>query len=313
MNGPTLVRTPGQPAEWKKIPDGMRKLWRMCLPEEEGFDVARSLTINFLGVADAADAGALREATERLQRRSPCRAFLLLLDETAKPGAAELAAVTRCHGSTRDIVLEEITIRLPTSAFSQLPGLLRPLLMNDLPNHLFWAKAWPAPEQTFDALASLCDHAVIDSRRFAAPAADLKPVAARRAKGKRITDLAWLRLRPWRRALAEAFERVPWQAGTPTTASIRHGKQASAAAVLLGEWLQARLAAKLQFDPSGDPTATSPEGVVVSTGGFEIELAAPRQQIRVHVTTPEHCYLPFTLASSRGQDADLLAAAIDMV
>ncbi len=313
MSGPTLVRTPGQPAEWKRIHEGMRKLWRLCLADEQGLDVARSLTINFLGVADAADAAALREATERLQRRSPCRAFLVLLDETATPGQAELAAVTRSHGSTRDIVLEEITLRLPTSAFGQLPGLIRPLLMNDLPNHLFWGCAWPSPEATFDAMASLCDHVVIDSRRFTQPAIDLKAVAARRAQGKRLTDLAWLRLRPWRRALAEGFERVRWQPGTPTTVMIRHGKQATAAAQLLGDWLRARLAAKVQFDTSGDATAPSPEGVVINTGGFEIELAAPRQQIRVHVTTPEHCYLPFSIANSRGQDADLLAAAIDMV
>lgn len=313
MSGPTLVRTPGQPAEWKKIPDGMRKLWRMCLPEEEGFDVARSLTINFLGVATAEEAPVLREATERLQRRSPCRAFLVVLDETAEPGKAELAAVTRCHGSVRDIVLEEITIRLPSGAFGQLPGLIRPLLMNDLPNHLYWAKSWPSPEQTFDAMASLCDHVVVDSRRFGQPLANLQSVAARRAQGKRITDLGWLRLRPWRRALAEGFERVRWLPGMPTTALIRHGKQAGAAATLLGEWLTTRLGAKVQFDPAGDPTAPSPDGVVIATGGFEIELAAPRQQIRVHVTTPEHCYLPFTMANSRGPDADLLAAAIDLV
>ena len=137
MSGPTLVRTPGQPAEWKRIHEGMRKLWRLCLADEQGLDVARSLTINFLGVADAADAAALREATERLQRRSPCRAFLVLLDETATPGQAELAAVTRSHGSTRDIVLEEITLRLPTSAFGQLPGLMeaQPLLQHLLRRH----------------------------------------------------------------------------------------------------------------------------------------------------------------------------------
>jgi hypothetical protein len=50
----------------------------------------------------------------------------------------------------------------------------------------------------------------------------------------------------------------------------------------------------------------------VQTGGYEVELVAPRQQIRVHVTTPEHCYLPFSVPTARGTDGDLLAAAIDL-
>ena len=113
------------------------------------------------------------------------------------------------------------------------------------------------------------------------------------------------------RSSAEAFERVPWQAGTPTSGSIRHGKAATAAAQLLADWLGAKLQAKLQLDATGEPTAACPDAVVLRTGGFEVELQAPRQQIRVHVTTPEHCYLPFAMPFARGTDGDLLAAAID--
>lgn len=312
MNGPTLVRTAPKRAAWPKIPDGMRALWRTCLPEQDGFDVARSLTINFLGVATVAEKAVLRAAVDRLQHRSPCRAFLVLLDESAQAGEAELAATTRCHGNVRDIVLEEIELALPSSALARLPGLIRPLLMNDLPNHLFWATRWPAPEQDFVGLANLCDHAVVDSRLFANPAQDLPQVQAQRASGRRVTDLSWLRLRPWRRALAEAFERVPWTAGTAATATVRHGKNGLAAAHLLGDWLRTRLGAAVTFDGFGDPVGPGLDNVVVRTGGFEVELTVLRQQIKVHVTTPEHCYLPFSVPASRGSDGDLLAAALDL-
>lgn len=312
MSGPSLVRTPTQQAEWKKIPDAMRALWRACLPEQDGGDVARSLTINFVGVAAAADHEELQATVGRLQRRTPCRAFLLLIDETAAVGTADLAATTRNHGNVRDIVLEEIVIRLPEAALAQIPGLVRPLLMNDLPNHLFWSTRWSRNEALFDALAGLCDHLVVDSRRFVETAADLRAVQARRARGLRVTDLAWLRLRPWRRALAEAFERVPWTKGTKVTGSVRHGRGAAAAAHLLTDWLHARLGAKLDLDPSGDATLACPDAVVLRTGGFEIELVGKAPQIRVHVTTPEHCYLPFTVPMSRGSDGDLLGAAIDL-
>ncbi|MFY9345985.1 MAG: glucose-6-phosphate dehydrogenase assembly protein OpcA, partial [Planctomycetota bacterium] len=178
MSAPTLVRTPPHKAEWKKIREGMAAVWRTCLPDEEGFDVARSLTINFVGVAARATADQLRAAVERLQQRAPCRAFLVLIDDAAKVGEAELTATTRCHGNVRDIVLEEIAIRLPGTAFGQLPGLIRPLLMNDLRNHLFWCDRWPVAEADFTGLADLCDHVVVDSRLFANPEPDLARVAA---------------------------------------------------------------------------------------------------------------------------------------
>lgn len=312
MSSTELMRTPSHHTEWKRIHDGLRALWRACLPDQNGGDVARSLTINFVGIADASEAAALREATDRLQRRTPCRAFLLLLDDRAEPGQAELAATTRGQGSMRDIVLEEITLRVPANAFGQLPGLVRPLLMNDLPNHLFWARPWQRTAGQFEALAGLCEHVVVDSRRFTAPAADLADLAARRQQGQRITDLAWLRLRPLRRALAQAFERVVWQPGTPVTGHVRHGAQSASAALLLTDWLQQKLGARLQLETNGAAAATLPEQVLLRTADFEFELSTGAQQIRVHVTTREHCYLPFLVPTSRGTDADLLAAAIDL-
>ena len=312
MSGPTLVRTPPQRVDWRRIPEGMRALWSACLPAGEGYDVARSLTVNFLGVARRGEQDALRDAVERLQRRTPCRAFLLLVDDDAEAGTAELTATTRCHGNVRDIVLEEITLALPWSAFAQAAGLVRPLLMSDLPNHLYWAAEWPADTAPFDALAALCDHAVVDSRRFTHVERDLRAVQRRRERGQRITDLTWLRLRPWRRALAEAFERVPWQAHVPVAAAVRHGPGAAAAAHLLGDWLHQRLHAKVELDGSGAPGTLAPDAVTLRTGGFEIEAISAPPRLRVHVTTPEHCYLPFVVPAARGGDGDLLGAAIDM-
>lgn len=312
MSAPTLVRTPVRQAAWKQIPETMRALWQACLPEQAGGDVSRSLTINFVGIAPVAAQETMQWTLDRLQRRTPCRAFLLLLDEQAAPGTALLAATTRCHGTSRDIVLEEIVIRLPEAALAQVPGLVRPLLMNDLPCHLFWAAPWPPKGAAFDTVASLCDHAVVDSRHFIAPARDLLAVRERRAAGCRITDLSWLRLRPWRRALAEAFERVHWTPGTPATARIRHGSQALAGAMLLGEWLKERLAARVDFDASGDAASAGPEAVVLRTEQFEVEIGLRGAQLRVHVTTPEHCLLPFAVPASRGSDGDLLGAAIDL-
>jgi glucose-6-phosphate dehydrogenase assembly protein OpcA len=312
VSGPALLRTAPVQAEWKRIPDALRSLWRACLPDQQGADVARSLAINFVAVAAAAEEDALRDTVDKLLRRTPCRAFLLLLDPAARSGTATLAATTRTHGALRDIVLEEIAVRMPVTAMAQFTGLVRPLLENDLPNHLYWATRLPADAAHLDAMTAMCDHLIVDSKRFGAVARELDAIQQRRRRGDRITDLTWLRLRPWRRALAEAFDRFPWRPGTPVTGAIRHGGNGLAAAHLLANWLQARTQAKVALDPTGGPTALCPERVALAVGDCDVELATVGAQVRVSVATPERCDLPFHVPQSRGTDGDLVGAAIDL-
>ena len=170
---PAMFRTTPRAVAPPQIPEALRGLWRTCSAENGGAEVARSLAINFLAFADASREALLRDALERLRMRTPCRAFLLVVDPATDKATAEVSATTRTHGTTRDIVLEEIAVRLPERAFDQIPGLVRPLLVNDLPNHLFWAAPWPRIDGQFDELSRLCDHVVVDTRLFAAPAREL--------------------------------------------------------------------------------------------------------------------------------------------
>ena len=306
-----LLHTEARATPLQKLPEAMRSLWRAAGAEID-VDVARSLAINYVGVGMAGQEAALRGATDRLLRRTPCRAFLLLVDETVTEVAATVAAAARCSGSTHDIVLEEIVIRMPTRWFDHVPGLLRPLLMNDLPNHLYWSAAWPEQTRHFDALSLLCDHAIVDTQHFATPAIELEQLQRRRGQGRRITDLAWLRLRPWRRALAEGFERIRWTPGTAVAATIRHGRHGTSAAILLGQWLEQRLAATVALEDTGSAAATCPESIHLRADTFAIELVARGNRIEVQSSTPTQCNLPFSVPTSRGADGDLLAAAIDI-
>lgn len=315
MSGPTFERTAPQQASWTELPSALNGLWDTCMQDQGGADVARALTLNVIAIADANDAAALNDIAEQLQQHTPCRAFLLLLDETADSETAELLATMRCHGPIRDIVLEQVTLRLRTQDLDRVPGLLRPLILDDLPSHLYWSLAWPGNEQSFDTLALLCQHAIVDSARFGNPARELPIVKQRQVQGEHVADLNWLRIQPWRRALAEAFERLEWQPNSPVKGIIRHGKSARATSMLLADWLHERLAAAITMEPDGNHDSVGPDHVslqvALASGSIEIVIDLDHGKLVTHVTTQSHCYLPFRSAATRGNDAKLISLAID--
>ncbi len=326
-----LARTATRPTDVRGIGAALRSLWRDCCPEEAGGDVARSLTTNFVMVAAAEAEAEARAALDRVFPRTPCRAFLFLVDGARAAVDTEVTAVTRCHGDTRDIVLEEVVVRLPTARLARLPGIVRPLLVNDLPGHLYWRHDWPRDEALANASVALCEHLIVDSQRGSPtfdqlellrdefprsqpprnPPAHSEPARNEpaRSHGVRVTDLTWLRLRPWRRALAEAFERITWQPGQPTRAIIRHASSGSASVVMLARWLERRLGATIDLDESG---SSDPDHVLLTTGAVEVCIELEHGQLAVYVTTDAHCDLPFRLPASRGSEGDLLAAAVDV-
>ncbi len=311
MNGATFDRTETRHSRWRDLPEQLDALWDACMQEQRGSDVARALTANFIGVARAEHAERLLDVTAQLQHRSPCRAFLLLLDDTQPHTMAELTATTRRHGPLRDIVLEQIVLRLRTEDLARMPGLLRPLTLDDLPSHLLWALPWPADERRFDTLAGLAEHAIVDSQLFEDPAQELRIVKERRDRGEQLSDLSWLRARPWRRALAEAFERFEWLPNADVQCRICHGRGASAMSLLLADWLHERLAAVTTLEAGGDEELTGPARVELQVGDVEVVVAHADDALITHVTTQSRCFLPFTHRALRGSDAELLVLAMD--
>ncbi|MFO1078206.1 MAG: glucose-6-phosphate dehydrogenase assembly protein OpcA [Planctomycetota bacterium] len=306
---PELVRLPRQIAAVDRLPEALRELWRAVGGEDA--QRARSLTINLVGYASATGEQQLEELVGRVMGRSPARAFLLVADGRSETPHAEVGATVRCTRQNHDVIQEEIRLRFPPAWFQHVPGIVRPLLVNDLPNHLFWADDWNA-EAAFDALARLCERTAVDSRRFTLPAVQLPELERRRSDGLVVNDLSWLRLRPWRRALAEAFERAAWQPGTPVTGIVRHGPNAVAAAILLGQWLEGRLAARIELE-EGEGDGSCPEAVELRFLDTSIVAQSlDRQRIEIAVSTAAQCFLPFQVPRSVGADGDLLAAAIDI-
>jgi hypothetical protein len=302
-------------ADLAKLSHSLRNLWNEIEAQDSTRPLSRAFTMNFVGVVDEADAPSFREAFARVVLRHPCRAFLVELQDDGFGLSARVAAEAKTEGLGRRTVLEEITLAVDGPQFARVPGLIRPLLINDIPTHLFWARRLPDNAWALSTMARLVDQVIVDSALFARPVEDLRRL--RSLANVKATDLTWLRLRPWRRALAEAFERVPYDEATPTTATIVHGEAAGAraAAATLRDWLATKLRATVTLHSAGasDPGMAElwPCRIEVEHGDAQIVVHHAPPRLRLDVTLANHCLLPYFTAVSRGTRGDLLAAAID--
>lgn len=305
----------GQRVAITDLREALAILWRQVEEVDQALPLARTLTMNFIGVTDAAHEEQLRAAVDRLLVRHACRAFLVVLDDGAPMLSATLSARTLDDQKGRQTVLEQIVLRARQQDLSKLPGVFLPLLVNDIPTHLYWALPLPENLSQLTLLARVADQTVVNSALFADAQRDC---ARLEGTGLSTGDLVQFRLRPWRRALAEAFEHFEWHAGTPTRARIEHADcaGATAAAHRFAAWLNQRLQATTEIATVSDASELPPNdpcGLQLDHGDVSVvvQRGRDRSRLSVAVTRADVCLLPFEVPASRGQDGDLLAAALD--
>lgn len=311
----STVQAAAEAVPLTRIPEALAGLWRRCRPDDDDITLSRALTMNFVAVTRCETESCLQDAVGDLLQRHPCRAFLLTVDETCGEPTAGVAGESRRQGRCQEIVLERVGLRGSFRHFANLAGVIRPLLVNDIPTHLYWATGLPPDREPLRLLSKMADHCVLDSAMLDDPAADLSRLQAWTEGGPPCHDLSWLRLRPWRRALAEALEHFPWRAGERTVVTLRHGPGpgAIAGSRLLANWLQQRLEADTALEEVEAPGRQSPEAVELRHGDVEVLVAHDGDaRLRVEVSLADQCLLPFHVAASRASPGQLLAGAIDM-
>lgn len=274
----------------------------------------RALTMNLIAVAPADDESLLRATFHRLLGDNPCLAFLLLLRSQSQPLVASFATHVQVGRNARTVLLEQVTFWTGSSEQRKVPSLIRPLIVDDLPTQVFWAGPLPEDMRLLRALGALADQVVYDSTLFARPDEDARRIES---LGLATVDLTWIRLKPWRRALAEAFEHVGWSPGTPTRARVRFADTCGtrAASARLGHWLEDRLGATVELEPAArcDAPSFEPCSLDVACGDAHIviEHRWPSPTLRASTTLHDRCLLPFTTVSRCGTRGDLLAAAAE--
>lgn len=243
--------------------------------------VTRACMSNLLVYCDnSGEAESVRVDLPRILFEHPARVLLLRRED---PGTEEgIAARISVHFSNLSQRLqvcgEEVDVACATNAEERLPSAARSLLIGDLPTTLWWASSNPPANAgpLFRALASIADQVIFDSIGWRDPPKDISALARWSSADQDdlvIYNLAWRRLKPWRRLLSEALAPAIAPGALEHAAHIHleHGPHAMTAAWLLIGWL----ADHLSWRPE--------EGKLLSKSEASWRFATRKGHVVVHV------------------------------
>ncbi|MEX2425709.1 MAG: glucose-6-phosphate dehydrogenase assembly protein OpcA, partial [Thermomicrobiaceae bacterium] len=153
----------------------------------------------------------VQEVSERLSRIHPCRVILFnqVPERSAQRLAPEIYATCEAGGSEPSTpCIERIRIPVTRRMYRQLPSLVQPLIIPELPAYLWWPGALSTADAAFVALARSSNYTIVDSLRFEAAREfqELAELEAQLPSRAAIGDLNWQRLQPWRELTAQFFD-----------------------------------------------------------------------------------------------------------
>jgi glucose-6-phosphate dehydrogenase assembly protein OpcA len=175
--------------------------------------VLRACSMTLLVIAEAADdAAALGETIAALMPEHPARSILIRLQ-----GEGERALSQRVYqqcwkpfGQRQQICCEQIEITASDAALADLPSVILPLAVPDLPVILWCRSPRLVRRPEFGEIAGMATKVVMDSAAAGVTNKESTDAIRRMAddvrRGGILADLAWTRLTRWRETLARVFE-----------------------------------------------------------------------------------------------------------
>jgi len=256
--------------------------------------VLRACTMTLLVIAEAADdAAALGETVAALMPEHPARAILIRLR-----GEGERALSQRVYqqcwkpfGQRQQICCEQIEITASDAALADLPSVILPLAVPDLPVILWCQSARLVRRPEFGEIAGMATKVVIDS----AAAGDSTDAIVCMADGVRsggiLADLAWTRLTRWRETLARVFENRDTLARLSEVDSVqvRFGPGYETAAWYLAAWAANALASVGQVVTPVIAPQDESLRLELSGGTFRVTLSRQQERLVTGVNEQSNC------------------------
>jgi glucose-6-phosphate dehydrogenase assembly protein OpcA len=211
---------------------------------DESTGVLRACAMTLIVLAEAGeDANEVGETLVALMREHPSRAIVVRVSEGKEP-ALEARVFAQCwmpFGQRRQICCEQIEISTSNKSLADVPAVVLPLVVADLPV-ILWSRlprllSIPALQD----LSRIATKTIIDSADFPDPQEALRRLAGAAASGLLVGDLAWTRLTRWRELIAQVFENPVYSSHLPSisTVTICHSDPAPPSGLLyMTAWLR---------------------------------------------------------------------------
>ena len=254
----------------------------------------RACSMTLLVVAEASDdAAALGETVAALMPEHPARTILVRLQGDGERALSE-RVYQQCwkpFGQRQQICCEQIEITASDAALADLPSVILPLAVPDLPLILWCRSARLVQRPEFDSMARMATRVVMDSAAAANAVEALKRLAEGVRRGGMLADLAWTRLTRWRETLARVFENRDTLSRLPELGSlqVRFGPGYETAGWYLAAWAMNALGSVGQVVTPVVVRQAESLRLELSGGAFRVELSRQDERLVTVVNEQTNC------------------------
>jgi glucose-6-phosphate dehydrogenase assembly protein OpcA len=186
-------------------------------------------------VDETDDPNDIGETLALLMREHPSRAIVIRVRGSIEPHL-ESRVFAQCwmpFGKGRQICCEQVEIIATDVSLEDLPPVILPLVVADLPLMLWCRSSRAVRLPAFDKLAGLASKLIVDSANIPDP-------FPRLLSHPRTADLAWTRLTRWRELLAQIFENRCYLKELPSITRVRivhEGLTPATSSFYMGAWI----------------------------------------------------------------------------
>ena len=262
---------------------------------EHGAGVLRACSMTLVVLAEESeDVSLLGETLAALMPEHPARTILIRL-HGAGPRTLADRVYAQCwmpFGQRRQICCEQIEITASDASLGDVPSVVLPLAVADLPVIVWCRSARLAAMPEFHEIAAMAHKVVLDSGAMADAKAALALLAKWAGGATLVGDLAWTRLTRWREMLSQVFQNRQNLAKLPFLTSVKlwFGAGQETTARYMGAWIANVLAdsgvkASLAVEPREAPSLR----VELAGEGFRVGLERKDGKLTVTVNDLSNC------------------------
>jgi glucose-6-phosphate dehydrogenase assembly protein OpcA len=230
----------------------LRELWERMASKKPGAEqeaVTRACVHNLIVYAPGEKSDAeVNSVVAEITVQNPGRVFILLADPASKNDRTNAWVSAQCYrtaGKREQVCCEQIMLRAEGEAVREVPMILAPLIIPDMPVFLWWRSKMEEGTILKDLLES-ADRVIIDSALNAGGYHEIRKsseVLKAAIDECAFSDLDWARLTFWRDLVARLFDSPDARKQLPemNRVEIQAAEPMSYQPLFLASWLASRL------------------------------------------------------------------------